>query len=82
MAGLGASGKGKELGGQVLAEFHQSVTTVPAQSHQWPARGDSTAAGEVPGGICTWGHLRLMPQAWNPPRMRKNLGAAVGLCSI
>lgn len=46
MAGLGAGGKGKELGVPVLAEFCQSVTTVPAQSHQWPARGDSTAAGE------------------------------------
>lgn len=46
LAGLGAGGKGKELGVPVLAEFHQSVTTVPVQSHQWPARGDSTAAGQ------------------------------------
>lgn len=50
MAGLGTGGKGKEgqqeLGVQGLTEFHCSVITGPAQSHQWPARGDSTAGGE------------------------------------
>lgn len=48
MAGLRRRGKGK--GEQQELELQWSVATGPAQSHQWPARGDSRAGGDRAGG--------------------------------
>lgn len=72
---------GSEFQTEFQTEFHCSVTTVPAQSHQWPHEVTAELVGTDPMWNLHLGEPQADPTALDL-QMRKPLHVSAGPCSI